>query len=440
MNFEHLEKEINNLLSLKTEGGYWDFKEAWHSDKVSLLHDIICMANNLENRDAYIIIGVEDETWKVKGNLNNDKNRKNQQNLINFIRDKDFSGGIRPIVYLRTIGSDDMDVIIIKNTKSTPYYLNTIYMHGQKSVLQGNIYTRVGDENTPRDKTADIDKVSYLWRKRFGFDLTPFEKAKFLLGNPKDWIPMGTDGIHTASSENHKRVWFNNQFPEFTLSYTPKYFSGEYMENGIFYSIDKIDQNLYWLAAVPTGGSFGNTNLHNTYYWDLSIKYANSTLYSTPMITADNFRFERVQWKNDFIINPDTRFSSIVFSYIEKDNVDFLLDNWLAVKQETIPATENVSIISSLNLKHLNYFSFNPYTVVPVFDSAFERKEFMTYIETHKVSFFLEAGSFNPTNSQYNGNTAQAFNPDYISYLCSTGKMIVEWLDKWKKIDESKSK
>ena len=39
-------QEIQNLISLKTEGDYWDFKEMWHDNKASLLHDIICMANN----------------------------------------------------------------------------------------------------------------------------------------------------------------------------------------------------------------------------------------------------------------------------------------------------------------------------------------------------------------------------------------------------------
>ena len=53
-----LVEEIQNLISLKTEGDYWDFKEMWHDNKASLLHDIICMANNQVGRDSYIIIGI----------------------------------------------------------------------------------------------------------------------------------------------------------------------------------------------------------------------------------------------------------------------------------------------------------------------------------------------------------------------------------------------
>ena len=51
-----LMEEIQSLIELKTEGDYWDFKEMWHDNKASLLHDIICMANNQVGRDAYIIL------------------------------------------------------------------------------------------------------------------------------------------------------------------------------------------------------------------------------------------------------------------------------------------------------------------------------------------------------------------------------------------------
>lgn len=62
-----LEEEISNLIEQKTEGAYWDFKQQWYEDNQdsSLLHDVICMANNLVGRDAYIIIGVEDGSKKI---------------------------------------------------------------------------------------------------------------------------------------------------------------------------------------------------------------------------------------------------------------------------------------------------------------------------------------------------------------------------------------
>lgn len=53
--------EIKKLIILKQEGSYWDFKREWHHNLPDLLHDIICMSNNLANHDAYIIFGVDEE-------------------------------------------------------------------------------------------------------------------------------------------------------------------------------------------------------------------------------------------------------------------------------------------------------------------------------------------------------------------------------------------
>ena len=42
-------EEILELISLKQEGAYWDFKKEWYEEgkQPDLLHDIICMSNNL---------------------------------------------------------------------------------------------------------------------------------------------------------------------------------------------------------------------------------------------------------------------------------------------------------------------------------------------------------------------------------------------------------
>lgn len=46
--------EIESFVSLKQEGAYWHFKREWYflEKKAELLHNIICMANNLKNSDA----------------------------------------------------------------------------------------------------------------------------------------------------------------------------------------------------------------------------------------------------------------------------------------------------------------------------------------------------------------------------------------------------
>lgn len=79
-----LKNEIKQLISLKQEGEYWDFKKEWYSNKQDLLHDIICMSNNLANRDAYIIIGIDEENNYTINDVRNDKNRKTHRKWYIF--------------------------------------------------------------------------------------------------------------------------------------------------------------------------------------------------------------------------------------------------------------------------------------------------------------------------------------------------------------------
>ena len=153
-----LESEIINLIELHQEGEYWDFKRQWYdsSKVVDLLHDIICMANNLANHDAYIIIDVDDENFSLY-DVAADRNRRNTQKIVDFLKDKKFVGDIRPIVTVKQvlIKSFILDVIIIHNSRQTPFYLKEKF----QSLKANHIYTRIQDSNTPKDKSADIDKV-----------------------------------------------------------------------------------------------------------------------------------------------------------------------------------------------------------------------------------------------------------------------------------------
>lgn len=102
-----LRSEIIELISMKCEGEYWDFKEYHHNNnKASLLHDIICMANNRMDRDAYIIFGVGDSDYAIVG-VENDSHRRNQQQMIQQLKDKKFAGGIKPSIYLETLEIED---------------------------------------------------------------------------------------------------------------------------------------------------------------------------------------------------------------------------------------------------------------------------------------------------------------------------------------------
>ena len=162
-----------------------------------------------------MILGVRDKTFEIMG-VENDPQRRNQQNIVDFLSQKEFAGQIRPRVEVRTIRLEghEVDVFIIKNSTDVPYYLIESYTDKKykpdppkkgKTVQAFHIYTRVMDNNTPIDKSADIRDVEYLWKKRFGLLQTPLEQVKILLRKPDEW------------AEEDSR-YYHKLFPQYTIS------------------------------------------------------------------------------------------------------------------------------------------------------------------------------------------------------------------------------
>lgn len=197
--------EIAELISLKQEGGYWDFKKKWHSDKSDLLHDIICMANNLYGRESFIIIGVDEEHDFTLVDTTTDENRKNTQMLVDFLKDKPFAGSIRPIVHVESIllGNATIDIIVVASSHNTPYFLCDRY----ESLRAYHIYTRVMDTNTPVDRSADLNHVEQLWKRHFYIDEPPLERFSYYLSQPDQWVSIPGSPMNL----------FYKAAPEFTI-------------------------------------------------------------------------------------------------------------------------------------------------------------------------------------------------------------------------------
>lgn len=203
-----LKNTIINLIETRREDEWWDFKQYHHHSKVSLLHDIICMANNKANRDAYIILGIDDKTGEITG-TENDPNRWNQQKIVQLLKECRFAGEIRPRVEVRSfsLNEHEIDVFIIKNSTDVPYYLSKDYQekHNKDYCVRAyHIYTRVMDNNTDIDKNADIRDVEYLWKKRFGLIQTPLEHISILLSHPDEW-------------EEEEDRYYHKLFPQYTF-------------------------------------------------------------------------------------------------------------------------------------------------------------------------------------------------------------------------------
>ena len=78
----NMEIRIKKLIDSKSEGDYWDFKQKWHNENERLLHDILCFANTVHDRECYLIIGVSD-SGEIVGV--NEENRMKQVNVLDLL-------------------------------------------------------------------------------------------------------------------------------------------------------------------------------------------------------------------------------------------------------------------------------------------------------------------------------------------------------------------
>lgn len=284
--------EIKDLILLKQEGSYWDFKREWYSQdkKADLLHDIICMANNLSNRDAYIIIGVDEENDYSFSSVRNDPNRKNTQQLVDFMREKRFAGGVRPIVSVESIdfGKIEIDVIVIHNSDATPFYLTENF----QSVMPNNIYTRVMDSNTPKNKSADLSHVEMLWKKRFGLLSSPLERMMIYLKNSALW---------DSSPSGFEEKMYYRFSPEFTIETVM-----DDSKNGYQYYL------------------FNQTDIHPRWY-DINLYYHQTMLASLEGLSLDGGRYFTSSPRSDGVSLTQYHHWDIVFKYYIKNSIEHIV-------------------------------------------------------------------------------------------------------------------
>lgn len=212
---QEIEDIVREFFYQGTEGEYWDFKEKPYfyegqskeeknKKKNDLLHDIICMANNLSNRDAYIIMGIQDKPIKITG-VKQFSNKWTQEKYQDFLQNLTWAGDMIPTVEFRTINDGDLDVLIIKKSNKIPFYITKKY----SKVRENQVYVRKGSKNTAIDSQAEIGDIEKLFEFRFG--LTPFPKERVI-----NYI---TDHNHwTEMKGNYEtRSWYYEKFPEYTM-------------------------------------------------------------------------------------------------------------------------------------------------------------------------------------------------------------------------------
>lgn len=333
MNEHEFENEIMLLISSKQEGDYWDFKQCHHSNKANLLHDIICMANNRVDRNAYIIFGVVDKEMEILG-VENDPNRRTQQQIIDQLKDKSFAGGIRPRVELRTLNLFDheIDVLIVENTDDTPYYLTSDYRDKDRLVRANYIYTRVRDTNTDINKSADINHVEYLWKKRFLLNKPPLEQIRNKILHKKEWQKEGSH-------------YYNIYNPEFTIHIEDE----EGRAHPEFYAYAMYNESVY--------------------YRNLEIKCYNTKLYSHQIVVLDSGRYKTPTPNWEFLhFDNDSWHVNYAFKYFIKTDIDYRLLQFL------FDPTDHEEVTAQQRL----------FEVILIFEDLLEKNEFMHYLKSNR--------------------------------------------------------
>ena len=212
---QEIEDIVRELFYQETEGEYWDFKEKPYfyegqsekdknKKKGDLLHDIICMSNNMSNHDAYIIMGISDHPVEITG-VKQFTKKWTQESYQDFLQNLSWAGDCVPSVELRSINSGNLEVLVVRKSNKVPFYLTKRY----NKVNENHIYVRKGAKNTAIDSQANIDDIEKLFKFRLGIIPFPKERVITYIDDTENWVKM--ENSYESIS------WYYDPFPEFTI-------------------------------------------------------------------------------------------------------------------------------------------------------------------------------------------------------------------------------
>jgi len=349
---DQLDEIVRELFYLGVEGEYWDFKEKPYffegqskeeknKKKNDLLHDIICMANNLSNRDAYIIMGIQDKPVKITG-VKQFSEKWTQENYQDFLQNLTWAGDMIPTVEFRTINNGDLDVLIIKKSNRVPFYITKKY----SKVRENRIYVRKGSKNTAIDSQAEISDIEKLFEYRFG--LTPFPKERVInyITDHDHWIEM--------KGNYETRSWYYEKFPEYTMELVDD------PQN------DELKAPVYALIQFNA----------RTTWQILRLKYHQTILLEFSSHYIDEYRGISVQPKYNFLKLSDRmndiKFPSMYYYYLSNSVEIELMYLLKELMQHDGEAWR----------RHLS--------LIPVFDDDEERNIIEKYVEENKAEILVE--------------------------------------------------
>jgi len=393
MNKQSLTEKIKSLINLKYEGSYWDFKQEHHTtdNNHKLLHDIICLANNLENKEAYLIIGVADN-GEIIG-FSDNCFRRNQQQLNDLVRNKKWEGYGAPDIKVKTIVINDteVDVIIISKSDYVPFTLaEDIKEKGYSKIYlrKRTIYTRNQDSNTPHNSAASISEVETLIKYRLGILPNPIDRVKRYIGDKNNWKLMNSDASGMS--------WYYLLNPEFTIE-----------------MLDELeDEN----AKAPNF-TYIHMNSRSSML-RINVKYHSTMLYWNYARYVDETRGIVIYPNNAalkvFEIGSD--FTNL-YDYYYRDSLDIKLSHFL---------------MSQLNLDNEGWLWHKHLAYIPVFNSEEEKQEIESLINQNPERAKKEATKWKKSVS-ISVRAIEKEENNFIKQDLATNLMIVDKIERLKK-------
>jgi hypothetical protein len=360
---DSIERKIRNLIDTKSEGDYWDFKQEWHKDNERLLHDILCFANTVHDRDCHIIIGVSD-SGEVIG-VNKDERLK-QAGILDLLSNTVFAGDNTPDIRVDTIiiEGKEIDVLTILNSYTVPYYLKS-KSKKYNNIKEGYIYTRVGDKNTPITQNATIQQIEMLWKKRLGLTQPPLLQIVSRIENKSEWV-------------GNEDIYYNLYKPEFRL--IEQYEGEEYgRKRGEFYVYSQTNSRFSYKnlkimfnqttleefqlvvldsgrykTPIPEWGYIGYDKWHVNHKYTYKYYLKNSIAYKLQLFFYDADDMEEVHAKRRFdevILYFEHEGERLEFEYYVENNQS-TIDSYLLETKEVYYSVDTENERDAEECKH----------------------------------------------------------------------------------------
>lgn len=351
-----IDQALKTLISSKKEDTYYDFKVEYGSN-VDLIFDIICLANAKHDGIRFLVIGIRND-FSIAGL--NPSQTKQQNQIIDLLTNAHFVNGNIPAISLFNVPVENktVQVITIENTRYKPYFLEKDKSESNgngitgKVIRAGVVYSRKGCRNTSINSTASLYDIEYMWRERFGLDLSPLDRLSIYILDFDNWDNLDYE------------TWFYKPFPEFTFKEANSEDIHEDSPWRWFF------QDLY-------------VEKYHISIFDVSFYYHATLIQTTRCIRQyDGVQFPICLPRQDFIKIDPNNFSSrpentFYFYYLLKNNFDWKLLQFFYFQRKNIRVCNDIKYLTD------ERYGYSEIIKLPIFDNEKNKCKFISHIDAN---------------------------------------------------------